>query len=252
VAAREKRRQARTSEAAAGATIASAENRKVRLIMEAARKVFLEQGYDASSTDLIARMAGVSKATVYAHFESKEALLIALIEDEMRTKAPAALWEPEPGPLDVEATLRSIARRFTGFFLSGEGFGLHRLMIAQAPRFPEIGRFFYAAGPKKHQAQVAAFLRAAVEQDLLTVSDIDLAAMQFLSLVRGELPLNSMLALGAPNKREVDALIEGGVRVFLAAYGQPAASARQNPTGSLVARRGGLRGRRDGADGGKI
>jgi TetR/AcrR family transcriptional regulator, mexJK operon transcriptional repressor len=220
MAARGKRLQAQTPEAAGGARTGG-ENRKARLIVEAARKVFLEQGYDVSSTDLIARTAGVSKATVYAHFESKEALLIALIEDEMRTRAPTALWEPEPWPLDVEATLHSIARRFTGFFLSGEGFGLHRLMIAQAPRFPEIGRFFYVAGPKKHQAQVAAFLRAAVEQDLLTVPDIDLAATQFLSLVRGELPLNSMLALGAPTKREVDALVEGGVRVFLAAYRGP-------------------------------
>jgi TetR/AcrR family transcriptional regulator, mexJK operon transcriptional repressor len=68
---------------------------------------------------------------------------------------------------------------------------------------------------------VAAFLRAAVEQDLLTVPDIDLAATQFLGLVRGELPLNWSLSLGAPTKREVDALIEGGVRVFLAAYRGP-------------------------------
>jgi TetR/AcrR family transcriptional repressor of mexJK operon len=228
MAVRGKRRQAQAPEAAAGAATAGAENRKVRLIVEAARKVFLEQGYDASSTDLIARTAGVSKATVYAHFESKEKLLLALVEDEMRTKAPGDLWRPEPGPLDVEATLRRIAKRFTAFFLSGEGFGLHRLMIAQASRFPEVGRFFYAAGPKKVHAQVAAFLSAAVEQDLLTIPNIDLAATQFLSLVRGELPLNWTLSLGAPNKREVDALIEGGVRVFLAAYGREAVNARQN------------------------
>jgi TetR/AcrR family transcriptional regulator, mexJK operon transcriptional repressor len=221
--ARGKKRQAPAPapEAATGAATGGGENRKARLIVEAARKVFLEQGYDVSSTDLIARTAGVSKATVYAHFESKQALLLALVEDEMRTKTLGDLWRPEPGPLDVEATLRRIAKRFTAFFLSGEGFGLHRLMIAQASRFPEVGRFFYAAGPRKVHAQVAAFIRAAVEQDLLTVPDIDLAATQFLGLVRGELPLNWSLSLGAPTKREVDALIEGGVRVFLAAYRGP-------------------------------
>lgn len=223
--AAQKKRRAQTSGATVGATAAGNENRKARLIVQAAREVFLEQGYDASSTDLIARTAGVSKATLYAHFESKEALLLALVEDELRRlEAHGPFWEPEPGPLDVEATLRRIGERFTGFFLSGEGFGLHRLMVAQAPRFPEVGRFFYEAGPKKLHAQVAAFLDAAVAQDLLVIPDVDLAATQFLALVRGELPLNLSLSLGAPSKKEVNALVEGGLRVFLAAYGRRAVS----------------------------
>src|ERR1700753_3833872 len=54
---------------------------KTEKIVEAASQLFLEQGYGAVSMDQIARDAGVSKATVYAHFESKENLFAAIIQD---------------------------------------------------------------------------------------------------------------------------------------------------------------------------
>jgi AcrR family transcriptional regulator len=183
--------------------------------------MFLEQGYDPSSMDLIARTAGVSKATLYVYFQSKEALLIALVEHEVRERALGVMWEPASGPLDVEATLRGIARRFTSLFLTDHGLALHRLITAYASRFPETGRAFYEAGPKRVQAEVAAFLREANAQGLLVVPDIELAVVQFLALVRGDLPLNWALSLGPPSRRELDALIEGGIRVFLAAYASP-------------------------------
>jgi len=196
-------------------------NVKLRLIVAAARKLFLEQGYDTSSMDLIARTAGVSKATLYVYFQSKEALLLALVEHAVRSRALGPMWEPEPGPLDVEATLRRIARRFTSLFLTDQGLALHRLITAQASRFPEVGRAFYEAGPKRVQAEVGAFLQAADAQGLLAVPDIDLAGKQFLALVRGDLPLNWALSLGPPTRRQLDTLIEGGIRVFLAAYAPP-------------------------------
>jgi TetR/AcrR family transcriptional repressor of mexJK operon len=206
-----------------GASIPEADddNRKVRLILEAARKVFLTRGYDTSSTDLIARTAGVSKATLYVYFESKEALLFALVAHEVRHRGPGTMWEPEPGPIDVVVTLRRIAHRFTAFFLAHKGMGLVHLVEAQAARFPELGRIFYEAGPRKVHDEVASFLRAAEAQNLLAMPDVELAANQFLGLVRGELPLHQLLSLGPPSKETLEAQIESGIYVFLAAYGQP-------------------------------
>lgn len=196
------------------------EDRKAGLILEAAKKVFLEQGYDASSTDLIASTAGVSKATVYKRFKSKEALLIALIDHEIRATLPETLWEPGSGNLDIEASLRQIAETYLDIFLTKAGAGLHRLILGQALRHPEIGRMFYAAGPERTHAQVATFIQAAVEKELLVVPDVAIAATQFLSLMRADLTLNSTLSLPFPPKEAVEASIDSGIRMFLAAYGR--------------------------------
>jgi AcrR family transcriptional regulator len=200
-------------------SVTDTENRRFRLILATARQLFLEHGYDMSSMDQIARQSGVSKATLYVYFQSKEVLLLALVEDELRATDPGPMWEPAPEPLDVVATLRSIAEKFTALFLTDRGFALHRLITAQATRFPEIGHAFYEAGPKKVHAEVGGFLETANAAGLLSVPDVDLAVVQFLSLVRGDLPLNWALSLDPPSREKVDAQIEGGIRVFMSAYG---------------------------------
>jgi AcrR family transcriptional regulator len=213
-----KRRTGRQDALAVAAAGHSRENRKFHLILEAARELFLDQGFDSTSMELVARAARVSKATLYVHFEGKEALLLALVEEECRRIAPGPLWEPEVGPLDVEATLLRIARKFTALFLTDQGLAFHRLMTAQAERFPKIGRAFYEGVPKKLQADVGLFLRTAEAQGLLAMPDVNLAVTQFLSLVRGDLHFKWALSMQQPSKDEYEALTEGGVRVFLAAY----------------------------------
>lgn len=200
------------------ATEASGENRKYRQILETARALFTAIGFDATSMDMIAREAGVSKATLYVHFASKDDLLITLVDDECRKLGPQALWEPHDGPIDLVPTLRAIARSYTAFFLHDRGLGLHRLVVMNAPRFPELAQTFMAAGPDRCEDEVAAFLQAAVDRGVLDIENIRLAAVQFLSLVQGRLQLRWELSLGPPNPEEYDALIEGGVQVFCAAY----------------------------------
>ena len=58
---------------------------KRRQIIEGARRVFIEMGFDAASMNDITRAAGVSKGTIYVYFASKEELFVALIEEERRT-----------------------------------------------------------------------------------------------------------------------------------------------------------------------
>lgn len=198
---------------------------KTRIIVNAARKSFFEQGYDTTSMDQIARLSGVSKATVYAHFKSKEQLLLAVVENEMCALKPQSPSTPISTVPDVEAELRFIATQFTSFFLTDRGLALHKLIVAQASHFPQIGRAFVEAGPRVLQNEVTALLREAVRLGLLQIPDIDLAAIQFLSLVRGDLPLNWALSLERIPQAQVEALIEGGIRVFMAAYGKPAEQA---------------------------
>lgn len=200
------------------------ENRKLRQVLAAARKLFADHGFDVTSMDAIAREAGVSKATLYVHFASKDALLLALVDDECRNFGPQMLWQPDGQPIELEPALRAIARGYTSFFLDDRGLKLHRLVMSNAARFPQMAAVFMAAGPRRCEEEVANFLRAAVAQQLLTIPDIGLAAVQFLSLVQGRLQLQWELQLGRPSEADVQALIDGGIRVFLAAYRNPEVS----------------------------
>jgi TetR/AcrR family transcriptional repressor of mexJK operon len=191
---------------------------KIKAMFNAARELFFDQGYDTTSMDQVARLANVSKATVYSHFNSKEQLLLELVRLEMNALAQKMPAVPKSRPLDIEQALRSVGTQFTSFFLTDDALALHRLVIALAARFPQVGRVYFEACPKELHANVAELLREAVSENLLAIDNIDLAAIQFLSLVRGDLPLNWALCLDPPSPAEIDALIEGGIRVFLAAY----------------------------------
>src|ERR1043166_6930143 len=110
---------------------------KTEAILEAAGQLFREHGYGAVSMDQIAREAGVSKATVYAHFESKDRLFAAMVHNACRAYAEGrlpAVTEME----DVRAALTHICREIERFLLSPKTLGIYRVIIAEGPRFPEL------------------------------------------------------------------------------------------------------------------
>lgn len=191
--------------------------RKVRQVFDAARAVFLEFGYDASSMEAIAKRARVSKATVYAHFTNKEDLFEAMIRHECRTITDG-IYRPDASSDDLAGELRIMARNVTALFTGGDGLALYRILVPVAPRFPRLGEVFYAEGPLYGRQSFAAFLREAHLLGRLTVPDPDLAAEQFMALIRGDLDLDATLMLVPRPERDVEALIEGGIALFLCAY----------------------------------
>src|ERR1700736_854588 len=100
---------------------------KAESILAAAKRTFLAAGFGAVSMDTIAREAGVSKATVYAHFAGKEALFGAVIGRECeRYFARFSAGELDPG--DVHTSLTVLGRRYLGLLLSSESIALHRII----------------------------------------------------------------------------------------------------------------------------
>src|ERR1700733_2516799 len=142
------------------ATNGDSGNVKVRQILAAARKVFMKEGYGAASMDAIARQAAVSKATLYAHFGGKDALFAALIVMECRHLSDqigrGALYAP-----DIREALLQVAKDFNNLLCSGEGLTMYRIVVAEAPRFPELGRIFYDSGPNVMISRIADILRRA-------------------------------------------------------------------------------------------
>ncbi|CCE03845.1 putative transcriptional regulator, TetR family [Bradyrhizobium sp. STM 3809] len=212
-----------TSQAGPSGAHAGRAELKHAQILDSARTLFLEGGFDTTSVDAIARRAGVSKATLYGHFADKDALLLALVEDDCRRRREP-LWRETDDIIELERELREIARRFLSMFLDDRGLAMHRLIMSCASRYPAVAQAFMRAGPDRCDAEVAAFLRAAQRQGLLDVGNARLAATQFLTLIQGRLPLTWALSMQAPSPTECRAQLDSGIRVFIAAYGRPKAT----------------------------
>ena len=191
---------------------------KAESILDAAKRLFLESGFGAVSMDALARVAGVSKATVYAHFASKEELFGAVIERECERYFDR-FSAGELDPQDVRASLTILGRRFLELILSPDAIALHRLIVGEVSRFPELGEIFWRAGPERNHAQIEAFLTAAAAAGSLDIADSRLAAEQFTGLVRGETQLRHLLRL--ENKADhaaVTNIVSAAVGTFLRAF----------------------------------
>lgn len=149
-------------------------------ILKAARNVFLESGFDLASMDEIAKRAGVSKRTVYSNFKSKEILFSGLMEQiclGKRCEVQLEIDRDQP----VEEALKQLGYRFLKMIFEPEGTQLYRMMIANAPNFPEIGISFYNNGPEEVCEHTAEYLRDCVKGGKLQIDDPRMAAESFLS-----------------------------------------------------------------------
>lgn len=200
---------------------------KARTVLDAARVVFLSHGFSAATTDMIQREAGVSKSTVYAHYANKEALFVAVIEAECAafTETVRAI-EPRPGQLPE--ALAAVARAYLDVVLSPAGLALFRVVIAEAPRFPQLARTFYLAGPNAIAKVVADHLAGAQEAGEVDLAEIgrDAAANLFINLVRSEPQLQCLTHPDAlPSAAQVDQWTNAAVTTFMRAYGRKAGEA---------------------------
>ena len=188
-------------------------------ILAAARREFLASGFGAVSMDAIAREAGVSKATVYAHFAGKEELFGAVV-GEMSERYFGGFSASELDPVDVGASLATLARQFLDLLLSPDAIALNRIIIAEVVRFPALGEVFWRAGPERTRAQIADFLRQAEAAGSLAMPDAHEAAEQFAALVRGEIHQRHLFGRVATSSPDaVAAAAKSAVTTFLRAFG---------------------------------
>ena len=208
-----------------GRAAAGQDNRKRRQILDGAYRIFMRQGFDATSMGDIAREAGVSKGTLYVYFDSKERLFQELVREEKARQFPTifAIGPDEP---DVRAVLTRIGRQFARFITQDHVVMAIRTITAMAERMPDIALDFFDSGPRLCADQLAQYLRAQIAAGRLAVPDVDLAAAQFLELTQATLsrPLQ-FGALERPSEERIDAVVDSAVDMFLAAYQPPAAAA---------------------------
>jgi len=221
--------------AALGSDLDSPEgNAKRKQIMEGARAVFLAAGFDGASMNDVARVAGVSKGTLYVYFDSKEKLFEALIREERRQQAERiAVFAWEGG--DIRTVLRDFGCKLLEMMVRPEQVAHVRTVIAASAKFPQLGRAFFEAGPSFGASCVAGYLRRQSEKGLLRIADFETAAWQFLELKQGGAFKRVLFGvtdeLPPARIREV---VESGVAVFMAAYGAPGAEGEGSDAAELI------------------
>jgi AcrR family transcriptional regulator len=200
-------------------------SRKRRAILEAATEAFLRNGYRGTSMDEIATRAAVSKQTIYKHFGDKERLFSEIVVASVRQASdPVAERVHELRDSgSLEEDLRDLARGLLEAVMQPRLLQLRRLVIAEADRFPELGRTFYERGPGRTIAALTEAFERLATRGTLQLEDSAVAAAQFNWLIMS-IPLNQAMFFGndeLPTTAELDRYAATGVRVFLAAYGVP-------------------------------
>ena len=192
-------------------------NSKRRQILDGARKVFMDLGFDGASMNEIARAAGVSKGTLYVYFADKNRLFEAILEDEALQKSKV-VYNLDP-KRDIETTLREFGRAYIGAMCRPGGGSSIRTVMAIAERMPDIGRQFYENVLAKTFSRLADYLRARRGPDDLAIEDCELAAAQFMQMCQATLFLPFVFqAEPAPSAERIARVVDSATRVFLSTY----------------------------------
>ena len=160
-------------------------------IVEAASQTFRQKGYRATSVDTIARAAGVSKATLYAHFQNKEGLFKATVREFV---GPILRLMPKAEPVtDVRAELLGFGERIHQAMLNPEKAEWDRMIVAISGQFPNLAKDYFEAGPARAFHQVSEFLRVQNDSGRLKVADPSFSADMLCGMLFGTKVLRNLI-----------------------------------------------------------
>ena len=199
--------------------------RRRQAIIRAATEVFVRHGYLGATTDEVAARASVSKQTLYKDFADKQHLFAEIILDTtvqlvdgLSDAAASTLDDAQ----DVRKALRDLADGFLRGLLQPDVLRLRRLVIAEADRFPDVGRAWFDRGFDRSLVILGEAMRRLADRGLLhNLSDPTLAAYQFAGLVMYQ-PMNQVMFAGTdalPPADKLNRIADSAVEMFLATYG---------------------------------
>ena len=158
---------------------------KRKQILDAAVNLFTEKGYAATSMDLIAKNADVSKQTVYSHFGSKDELFSDSVAYKCESLKIVDLSLTDLS--DPQAVLFKLAQNFISFITSKEACAVHKICVFESTDYPQVSDMFYKAGPLRVTNEVSLLMAKLDQQKILSIDNPRHAAVQFLSTMKGEL-----------------------------------------------------------------
>lgn len=195
------------------------DQRKRQSVLDAARRLFLQLGYEGTSMDAIASEAGVSKLTVYSHFTDKETLYAAAVRSVCETQLPHLFFE-NTSKDSLRQRLIGVGEGFCALVNSPEYVSLHRLLVNMAGQDMKLTQLFYEAGPQRVCDGMVQLLEKACEDNELQMTDLVGAARHFFCLLKGDHNFRLLIGYDQP-RTEAERLqhVEEVVDLFLRAYG---------------------------------
>jgi TetR/AcrR family transcriptional repressor of mexJK operon len=206
---------------------------KQSAIVRAALDLFLRDGFERTSVDAIAEQAGVSKRTIYNHYEDKRTLFLAVINETYGSMIDQMYVLIDQHLTDVTDPAESL----TQFGVAGAGLAfrsweraaLIRLMMSEAPHFPELQDD--SMRPRTVTSRLAERLAVMADRGLLDIADPQEAANHLFALTFGLLNNRSLFGVRAVSDEDIRRAVTGGVQAFVRAYrtgipvaGEPAAT----------------------------
>ena len=191
-----------------------------KALAEVAERVFLTRGFTEATMQMIAQQARASKETLYRHFTSKE----MLFSEIMREKA-LQIFGPSGAPDLDEAPAEALYRigvKLLETLVRPESLALLRVVIAESPRAPELGRLFWSQGPMHVQEQLTAYLSRLTDKGILACEDPALGCRLFLGSVIASHHTIALIAgpESVPSCEAIARHVREAVAVFLSRYGR--------------------------------
>ncbi|HMI20686.1 MAG TPA: TetR/AcrR family transcriptional regulator [Sphingomonas sp.] len=193
-----------------------------RAILEVAERSFRERGFADTSMSTIAAELGGSKTTLWTYFPSKDALFAAVIDSKIETfesKLDEALI-PAGG---TAAALSRFGRLFLNKILDPQSVALHRLIVGESERFPQIGEAFALRGPDRVRTRLCRYMEEEMAAGRVRKGNPVTAARQFLGLCQSGCYLDRLWRPARALTNDPEADVAAAVDSFLRAWGPAAA-----------------------------
>ena len=185
-------------------------------IVAAARGLFLRLGFERTTMEGVAAEAGIGLMTLYRHFRTKPALFSTVMEAECGmvdlVPDPEALWSRLPGE-----ALRLFGVAVISVMASPRLVSLRRVVIAEAQRFPALGRAWQETGPGRGQESVRRYVAGRMHAGELRADDPEAFAAAYMALL-DRLPMMVMTGLIVPNDDDIVAEAASVSRIMMALY----------------------------------
>lgn len=201
--------------------------RRHQSLLSAATRLFLENGWDGASVDEISRQSGVAKRFIYARYPDKAALFVAALQRYLDEQIEV-LHKAEAQPIDIEHGLYGLGERLLEIALRPETLAFHRLLIAEAPKFPDLAKLFADRNRRRVIGEISDVLSGYASRGRIQCGDLETIAEQFFILVIG-IPQRLALLVGRDDAVSSRRRIKAAVRLFLdgcRTQGKPSAGNR--------------------------
>lgn len=183
-------------------------------IREAAARLFMSEGFERTSMDGIAQAAGVSKQTIYSHFNNKDELFRSCVMS--KTQEYELLVDSVQYP-ELYDGLRAMADGYLRLMSDATAVAVWRLMVGEANVHPNVAKVFHETGPGASRESLLAYLLE--HGDELEIDDFAEAASVFISLVAGRYQNDIMLGVrDGVSDSERGAAVDRAIRQFRALY----------------------------------